>query len=1686
MQRFITHSIQSPARRGGAVIVVVLALLTSLMFIGLFFYKLGDSELSVATAFAQGPSQVIDPDVPMDFALQQIIVSTPESAQQSALSGGQVTSGPDTLQVSDKSLLAHVLGLIAANGEPADVRPRNGRGIGVYGTGTNATTGLPQASSAAEVGFDVNGDGTIDYTGANFRINLSSMANDGAPNYGNPFERSGNEYADSRPDVDYTYPDINSLFLAYESTIISGGNTYRIVIPSYFRPQLFPDERSSGFGNIFTDTDTAKQVLRPHLEHFNSDGTTRRYLNAAAGTSAQSGDRNRLIGPFPMTVGSANQMGVFNVPANVNTPYELDVDADGDGILDSIWLDLDPAIIDLADGRQAVPMFYAKIIDADALLNVNYHGQDPLITALSNEGQLDVFDHIYQLGNNGWIHASNQGLSVSEVNPEIALYADPTDTAFIAAGDVDAATKQHQGWYSAINTTSGFTRISMANTELARLLHGAPQYLHDLSGFASPFHIPGRYGEVGILETALSGPGTRIPSAGDTNLDDDNDDGDLTNNYAGGPEDNIATGVAHQDDFGALLAPPLTIPPSVHPLDFSGLGNYSIASLYPSLALPYGQSYRVGTIGVGGIRDLGHNSLVPTNPSRWLLYGTQTAPLTYQAALWSSQDNGTFPVFGISPWTQGANPGDLQVSQLPLGTRFDGLDNEADEIVTDGNFPTQVDEPFPPSEMAALHLSDQQWQLIRENSRLRKLVSVNFDANHQAQAIRRQFTTDSRDRLEHGHTRPLNTNRQWEFNDVDPISTLNRFPPAFDPSGTPIRSAHENLSINPIDPFRPVTRRLLAVEEGNTSNIGAARSLPGQRLNINRLLVNFDRYGNPIYRHLTPHVTFQLADGTNPSYNPLYLADGTPQGVRPVDHQHPSYTQAYYDDGQALALLDPDIPTNGTYPAVPFSAVSSDPFAQEVWARYDRQRLARDIYTLLYIVGAPDEIDDGTGTAVPFNPTTMPYTGADANTNGIVDTVEAIAQFAVNYVDALDHDDCITRFEFDPDLSNGWDAPNSVVLGVEAQQLALSEVLLVQQPSAMTDNDGTLHNESLPNNTEHRWLHVELRNASPFIVPLQTGSYRLARYAEAETLRTGVATPVAASMFTTTTTNAYKQVGSGENFIVACHDGTVTNGAGMALTSDIYANIDDTITGLECIVPENATTVASPNDDPTMTSTAPHADLDLIVTDTMVPAYSEFYDNTIAAPGGVALVEPDTSGTGTQLRFQLRLERRLNTHGFNFGENDQTWVEVDRIVVEGKTFAPGGNTATDMQSALAGANSTERRQPFDEFQVDFNDTTVVRRHSMYAEGGANPPAKHTGNYAWGTANGGDRTAGFTLWQPHFNRDFASVYELLSIPMVGPERLVATIADENNKRLSGWIDSSSGTPPYVAFAAAGIFLHPNGQTQDSVSTMDDNRWYRLFEFLEFPPRTQDTIKEGLTVRRRTDGRINLNTLRHEHVYAGMIDDLIQLQNTSATRPTIDQHDGSRNWFDQLLIARDGMDPLSNLPLPGVPGAMPFRSLSYMDPQPNTDPVPLASPPDQLDNQLQNTIMRLHHPYGLTLMDPAMENESLLAARGPNDVGNDAVDYHTRNRLLAKIANNSTNRSHIFAMWVGYELFEAHQPNASNPDIVQIGARIEDLPGHREFVVVDMSRLEEAWVDDPTTADAGRFDFRKFIIYRKRIK
>ncbi len=176
-----------------------------------------------------------------------------------------------------------------------------------------------------------------------------------------------------RPDVNYTYPDINNIFLAYEAVV--GGR--RIFIPSFHRPDLLMSYRQNGFDDVFTRCRNATSgdaaACRASLP-----GRTRRFITQ--GIQALSGDRDDFWDPSrskwtPIrTDGRTNRLLLSRPQHRLSENYELDVDVNGDGEPDGVWIDIGMEMITLSDGRQYVPLVSYLVLDADSLINRMFTG----------------------------------------------------------------------------------------------------------------------------------------------------------------------------------------------------------------------------------------------------------------------------------------------------------------------------------------------------------------------------------------------------------------------------------------------------------------------------------------------------------------------------------------------------------------------------------------------------------------------------------------------------------------------------------------------------------------------------------------------------------------------------------------------------------------------------------------------------------------------------------------------------------------------------------------------------------------------------------------------------------------------------------------------------------------------------------------------------------------------------------------------------------------------------------------------------------------------------------------------------------------------------------------------------------------------------------------------------------------
>ncbi len=982
-----------------------------------------------------------------------------------------------------------------------------------------------------------------------------------------------------------------------------------------------------------------------------------------------------------------------------------------------------------------------------------------------------------------------------------------------------------------------------------------------------------------------------------------------------------------------------------------------------------------------------------------------------------------------------------QKSGLMTNTLTQGLGDDPQEIGFYAEDKRDFDNVFKPDEMLYLQLSNTEIDRLNVSTRLSKLLPFNFAKdttdNVRGENIRKKFTTLSNDRKSFGLP-SVSANaaygRAWEFS-IDPTSTKSMFPPQF---GSVARYATTALAE---DPFRQAVRYLLEIEQEGTQPTAPRLQ---RKLSLNQLLTG--------------------ASSNQTEFRNLWA--------------HPE------DPGAATINSAPGVTV---YPPTTTAGY-------EYWARRDRQQMARDIYVLLYLLGhGNDNIDtamhlDRTNRSSP-TPVT-PYTTTK---------LAEMAQFAVNLVDDMDRDDIITRFEYDTDLSDGWNLDDDAytssgesnraeVFGVERLDLSISEALAIQakQAASMSDHSQTSYDEG---SSDRHFVYVELRNHGPFdinfdskeawqIVMKQDASGMNPAWERRLSLKTGTILSGAAP-YVIGSTDADTAVSTGSTFKRSTFG--VDPSWGSALVQ-IAPN------GKDC-------------------------DLDLIEA---TPASSAFMiedesnGNLTNTPGAFLSAFTGATPIGSvtaPVKFVLR-RRAHPTRTKVTTTTDNPWVEVDSMTIDSsgtsgspqqsfRLFDAGASpSSTTIPPLLAKLTSRERSQPLDSTPPSLDASTPPSQGERYH---AETPS--TANTIG--ADNSNLVSPFSIWQPHFDRDFASVMDLLLVPVFGPGKVTAYMRDVNKKTPQGQVSSTA--PDDIAKSAAAKFLLPEHPDNFGAMTPDrtlDNRWHRLLEFLEVPTRTNRNLGIGTDLSiPRVPGRMNLNTFRFADNFAALLDDsrnmIFKIDGTNpAGAPyhqvepdageLYDQFEGTaRDWWDQFLKSRDRIDPYfaSTVPpaqrvsvaLPGLPGSNPFRSLSDVGYtyDTNVPPVKHAS--------VENTILR-SLPADTSV---AGSKRRLLEIGNATDHANGGVDPFIRNRLLSKIAGNTTTRSNSFAIFISVKYFQAVEDSTTNPAVpaIRIGGPLNGLPEpeHRGFFIVDRSKLEKGQVSGGT-----RYDFRDFVEYRRTLE
>jgi hypothetical protein len=383
--------------------------------------------------------------------------------------------------------------------------------------------------------------------------------------------------------------------------------------------------------------------------------------------------------------------------------------------------------------------------------------------------------------------------------------------------------------------------------------------------------------------------------------------------------------------------------------------------------------------------------------------------------------------------------------------------------------------------------------------------------------------------------------------------------------------------------------------------------------------------------------------------------------------------------------------------------------------------------------------------------------------------------------------------------------------------------------------------------------------------------------------------------------------------------------------------------------------------------------------------------------------------------------------------------------------------------------------------------------------------------------------GFELWQPHFDREYASSGEFLSVPLVGPNLLTQRL---NRMRYPAYQQSfpdtfnTSGTrSPDLVSTAEAMFLRPDFTANDATDHFRDNRWYRLFQFVEVPSRVHRMLGNYLTLD-RIPGKLNINMIRHREVLAGLFDNpylsdvpLMDDETVGAVPNTPNGEEdgpfltsvanlGSRDLYQDFLQERDGRPVISYDPvagssksywIPGSVGARPFRSLGA------------TGASAAAENTLDRTLMR-RLQFDRDEDNDGIEDE--LAAAGdvpgynrtwlelatpafharPGDSNLDGSETladntsntaHQRHAMLSKVMNNTTTVSNCFIVYGTAAYFEVYEDPVTG--LHRVGGRF-DLDGdgdetndqQRAVFVIDRTEAYKAF-----DAGTGDFDWKRLV-------
>ncbi len=1107
------HSHRLPSggeNRRGTVLVVVMGLLGLLMLLGFAFYTFARQEQGNAEYFNAAEhvtSSEINRDIYFNWAMEQVINGGPVDLPNSALWGGRhalmtTAFGKDVYPFSGSGV--HVTtnsGGFMIIDQDFDGQDDGGINFLEFNDSPAAQAGAYVAGGSAAVG-DVIGR-PEDVTAGTADFPLTTYWNSTTSSMRFPL-----------PDVPYSYPDINNVALGFNGY---GLDAYdfpaKVVIPSYHRPQYLRTSGVTSTDWATNTTDWQKSVMRPQARHMHiaPDGTVlgERYPQNAAlfpvsAAAFPLSDPERRQGYWDGPVGRWRPTTNYQVgdmifpsagyaayPPMDNLVYEAttagnsgmnepmwesnqspgdtvtdgavtwearefvkyDADPDGDGVKEAVYLDLDFPVQVKTDGSGT---HYIP------MFAVTIYDADGLLNLLAHGNINNFREFRYDRDGSG--------------NHENDLFGDSDDSGVLERDEL-IHTSHLGATASEINPMWALTAPAPTSTaELQNLEQHGHFFGRDFfaAGVPStPTEIATMETEVANMEWFMSRVGKLVYGSQETDIIDE-----FPGVYG---EDQYLLNAAGTDPRRNSLGVNAFPKPGVTGADDNSnqyLGEYDPFTNQRALAYNryYVYSQPLDFMGIGTAKStagIGRQSLVLQNPP---------LPATNAVGKWQQFERYLTPQ-GLVGWNSNVFNTDLMQNEFTQG-----LVDEAFEVNVDHDSANPLDDVLPLSDNVFLQMSKQDIENYSINSRVGELMSYNLrDAGNGdiAEQIRKRFTTLGWDMKNYGTNsdRTLFSNaaeRSWEFN-ANSSGNI-EFPPTF----AGVSSADQ--------PFRTELRQMLKVvptdQNATTFPDDAVGTLSRRQrsLNLNGVTCSGDLNNQEVgySRALTPHaenlgsaVVVPVARGTNPGHRPR---------------------------------LTP----------------SMNAVTRERWARYDRQLLARDIYVMLYTLCGGEDVDYTTTSNAVISDLTVGQVDLDGD--GTVeaheikssrqlyndDQLHEMAQFAINVVERLDPDNVIEKFEYDKDLSNGWNldddpydvtqdtvqydsngnattitnstnqdtataADRGIVYGVETQELTLGEVLAFNTEKVIEGGSATNLAPTYHDDREDRYFtFVELQNSAPY------------------------------------------------------------------------------------------------------------------------------------------------------------------------------------------------------------------------------------------------------------------------------------------------------------------------------------------------------------------------------------------------------------------------------------------------------------------------------------------------------------------------------------------------------------------------------------------------------------------------------